>query len=326
MSDIPEANFISRETAMTSDAGYQIRTMSRSDLDVAIAWAASEGWNPGLHDAETFYHTDPNGFFMGYLGGEPIASLSAVRYGDRFGFIGFYIVHPNFRGQGYGFKLWQAGMEYLAGRTIGLDGVVAQQANYQKSGFTLAYRNIRYEGTGQLGRSPRPMTRAETLDTLKQATQPLTSDTIDSLLLAYDREFFPDTRTEFLRRWVVQPKSYGVVLTQNHRLAGYGVVRPCQTGYKIGPLFADTVEVAEAIFLTLKNHMDVMEKQRGFTEEATAIAYPFYLDVPEPNAQAIALAQHYEMTPMFETARMYTPQIPDLPVYRIFGVTTFELG
>ena len=30
---------------------------------------------------------------------------------------------------------------------IGLDGVVAQQENYRKSGFELAYANVRYGGT-----------------------------------------------------------------------------------------------------------------------------------------------------------------------------------
>ncbi len=85
---------------MTSDS-YQIRTMTRGELEVAIAWAAAEGWNPGLQDADCFYGTDPTGFLMGFLNNEPIASISAVKYGESFGFIGFYIVKPGFRGQGY---------------------------------------------------------------------------------------------------------------------------------------------------------------------------------------------------------------------------------
>ena len=79
--------------------------------------------------------------------------ISAVRYGSGFGFIGFYIVRPNFRGQGYGLQIWNAAMARLAGRTIGLDGVVAQQDNYRKSGFVLAWNNARFEG---LGGGPRP--------------------------------------------------------------------------------------------------------------------------------------------------------------------------
>ncbi len=41
----------------------------------------------------------------------------------------------------YGVEPWNSW------RTIGLDGVLAQQENYRKSGFQLAYRNIRYCGT-----------------------------------------------------------------------------------------------------------------------------------------------------------------------------------
>jgi len=32
------------------------------------------------------------------------------------------------------------------------------------------------------------------------------------------------------------------------------------------------------------------------------------------------------MHPVFETARMYTGAIPELPMDRLFGVTSFELG
>ena len=39
-------------------------------------------------------------------------------------------------------------MTHLSGRTVGLDGVVAQQDNYRRSGFALAWRNARYEGLG----------------------------------------------------------------------------------------------------------------------------------------------------------------------------------
>lgn len=43
-------------------------------------------------------------------------------------------------------RIWQHGMRYLGDRNVGLDGVVPQQANDRKSGFRLAYRNIRYQG------------------------------------------------------------------------------------------------------------------------------------------------------------------------------------
>jgi len=94
---------------------YHIRPMRREEIDLAIEWAAREGWNPGLHDADAFHVADPQGFLIGLLDGEPVATLSAVRYGADFGFMGFYIVDPACRGKGYGLQLWNVGWGHLAG-------------------------------------------------------------------------------------------------------------------------------------------------------------------------------------------------------------------
>ena len=135
---------------MASNEKFVIRTMRRDDVESALDWAAKEGWNPGIHDADCFYFTDPQGFFIGEIVGEPIGCIAAVAYNDSFGFIGLYIVKPEFRGKGYGTALWKSGMNHLGNRIIGLDGVIDQQENYKKSGFRLAYRNIRYEGIGKV--------------------------------------------------------------------------------------------------------------------------------------------------------------------------------
>nr|WP_232220763.1 hypothetical protein [Legionella tunisiensis] len=44
---------------------YLVERMNKDEVNIAIAWAANEGWNPGLHDAECFYQTDPHGFLLG---------------------------------------------------------------------------------------------------------------------------------------------------------------------------------------------------------------------------------------------------------------------
>mgnify|MGYP001794986452 CR=1 FL=1 len=301
-----------------TDSSYTIKPMTRDNLALAVEWAAAEGWNPGLHDVDYFYAADPNGFLMGFLGDEPIASISVVKYGETFGFLGFYIVRPEFRGRGYGWQLWQAGLNYLNGCNIGLDGVVEQQNNYVKSGFKLAHRNIRYEGISKSDQIPSFASSQLTSSAEDTITLlPLSSIPWDAIV-EYDSAMFQSNRASFLKEWTGSPHhtALGLVSTyadnEEPKLLGYGVLRPCREGYKIGPLFADTAEVAEAIFLELISQVEASSA--------------FYLDVPEVNAAAVALAEKYRMTSVFETARMYTQEPPPLPLDRIFGITTFELG
>ena len=283
----------------TKTGRYRIRAMTRQQVVTAIEWAAAEGWNPGLHDAPCFHAADPSGFLVGLLDGNPVATISAVRYGSSFGFLGLYIVKPPHRGRGYGLQLWNAGLAHLRQRTIGLDGVVAQQPNYRRSGFVLAYRNVRYQGTG---RANVPEDRR---------IVPLSSMSFDDVS-AYDRSLFPADRAAFLECWIRQPQSTAFGIRREGKLAGYGVIRAARTGYKIGPLFADDPDLAEALF-------------DGLTAGVPSGA-AFFIDTPQTNATAVALAERHGMTAVFETARMYAGQAPDLPMSRLFGVTTFELG
>ena len=278
---------------------FTIRKMGRKDLDVAVEWAAREGWNPGLYDADCFYKCDPNGFLIGLLGNKPIACISVVKYNQTFGFLGFYIVHPEYRGQGYGLKIWNAGLEYLGNVNIGLDGVVAQQENYKKSGFDLAYRNIRYRGFRQKENG-----RFHNIKLLSKLDFEKIAD--------YDNHFFPAERGLFLKSWIQQPLSTALGYVTHNKLRGYGVIRRCREGCKIGPLFADTPEIANEIFLDLVGSLKQCES--------------YFLDIPEINPYAQNLVKQYNMVKVFETARMYTRETPDISIENVYGVTTFELG
>ena len=280
-----------------------ISTMSAAEVRIAIDWAAAEGWNPGINDAEPFYAADPGGFLIGRVRGEPVAVISAVRYGADFGFIGLYIVKPGWRGLGHGWAIWQAAMTRLAGRNVGLDGVVAQQDNYRRSGFVYAHRNVRYQGTAGPGEMP----------ALPAGTQvlPLAGFPEDELA-ACDALCFPTPRAAFLRRWISQPGTSALGLLRDGRLAGYGVIRPCRSGYKIGPLFADDADGAAALLAALRG--------------AAPAGSPLFLDAPECNSAAVALAERQGMSVMFETARMYTGPVPQIASERVFGITSFELG
>ncbi|MFM1878931.1 MAG: hypothetical protein RLZZ241_1797 [Bacteroidota bacterium] len=279
---------------------YFIRNIQFEEMNTLVDWAAKEGWNPGLQDATAFFAADPNGFFIGMLNGEPISCISAVKYSESFGFIGFYIVKPEYRGQGFGIKIWNHALQYLKNCTIGLDGVVAQQENYRKSGFKLAYNNARYEGISP-GKSNR-----ENLNIIEPSAVSWDA------LCNYDYLHFTQFRLDFLQNWIAPRESRALVYQDGRKISGYGVIRKCQIGYKIGPLFADNPEIAENLFDALS----------GYPEKGS----PIYLDIPVVNSQARNLALKKHMQIVFETARMYSGVFPVLPLEQVYGVTSFELG
>jgi hypothetical protein len=277
-----------------------IRILQRDEIRLAIDWAADEGWNPGLHDAASFHAADPQGFLVAEVDGVPVGCISAVAYGTSFGFIGLYIVAPAWRGRGFGLRLWNAGMSRLAGRVVGLDGVPAQQENYRRSGFALAWRNVRYAGTAcNSGRR------------LPDAVVPLARIDPDTLCRK-DQDVFPASRRAFLEAWCATPESTGLAWQADGRLGGWGLIRRCRTGFKIGPLVADDPAIASALYAGLC--------------DAVPPGEAVFFDVPQPNADAVALAQAHGLRSVFETARMYAGAAPACRLETVYGVTTFELG
>jgi GNAT superfamily N-acetyltransferase len=280
--------------------GYITRAMTRAEIELAVDWAAAEGWNPGAQDAACFASVDPVGFIGGFLDDRMIASLSVVNYDASFAFLGFYIVASDHRGKGYGYRLWQAGMAHADGRLIGLDGVVAEQENYKRSGFELAYRNIRHGGVPTGVPSASSDVRVQAIAGANPAIQTM------------DDRIFPVPRSEFIDVWLSANGHLARAAYRGDTLVGFAVARPCRQGWKIGPLVGDDRVVAESLLA------DLLVAIGPGTE--------VFLDTPEPNADAVALATSLGLVPVFETARMYTGPAPAIDIARTFGVTTFELG
>ena len=277
----------------------QVITLDPAQAATAVEWAAAEGWNPGLADLPCFLVQD-GGLFLAVEEGGALASvIAATRYGAEFGFIGFYIARPARRGQGLGMEVWRAGMERLAGRLVGLDGVVAQQENYRKSGFSLAWNNIRFGGVPAAPPPP------------ASGIVP-TADVPFAALAALDRSVFPAEREAFLRAWLTAPGHVALAAVQDGAVTGFGVIRPAREGHKLSPLVAEDAATAEALAAAL-----IARVPPGG---------PVFLDVPEPQREAVRLAESLGLKPVFETARMYTGPAPSLRLDRLYGITSFELG
>ncbi|MFE4620139.1 GNAT family N-acetyltransferase [Streptomyces sp. NPDC056747] len=287
--------------APASSGSLSVAPATPGDWALVCSWAAEEGWNPGRSDVPAFFAQDPGGFFLGRVDGEPVSAISVVNYSDTYAFLGFYLVRPEFRGLGHGLATWRAALAHAGDRSVGLDGVPAQQDNYRRSGFTTAYRTARF--VGEVPAPDRPVAGVVPGATLDPAA-----------IGAYDNACHHADRPRFLVRWTTTPGHRVLVRVVDGRPAGYGVVRPARDTARVGPLFADTPADAAALLDALA------AEARDFG--ATRIA----VDMPESNPAAARLALERGLEPTFETARMYTGPVRPVARERVFGVTTLELG
>lgn len=271
-----------------------MRTATADEVGLIIDWAADEGWNPGLDDARAFHAADPEGFFVAEEDGEIVAAISVVNHSDSFAFLGLYLCRPDWRGRGVAFALWKHALAHAGERTVGLDGVAEQQANYARSGFALTGATSRFEGAAR----PAPALRGATPEDLPA-------------LAALDETANGITRPRFLGAWLADCDTRRtLVLDGPEGPAGFATARLCREGCKIGPVVAPDGESALAL-------ADAAAAALG--------AEAFIIDVPSAQGGFREALKARGFVATFETARMYRGTPPEA-ADTLYAVATLELG
>jgi len=279
---------------------YKIRQMTEEDAGQAWEWAGQEGWNPGLHDRELITANNPEGCFAGILDGKMVSSIVAAQYQRKYGFLGLYIVAPEYRGRGYGRAIWEHAINYLTGEVgvecIGLDSVLASEALYKRSGFQPSYKIWQYKGV--VSRS------------FKRVCPPIGERHFPDIA-DYDLKVFMMDRASFLHGFIFKAEAKTAEAYAGGKLAGFAVAHPCFEGYKIGPLFADDIEVARMLLESL------LAELPGQTVNVKAA---------ESNSLAIRLFTNFGMRPDSPTVRMYTSHKYQQDIRYVYGITTRVVG
>lgn len=293
---------MSGEKLVIKAEDLDFRQLDRQGVETLVGWARDEGWDPGVNDAEIFYTSFPDGFYGFFAGAELVGGGSLAAYGGDYGFMGFFIVRPEYRSAGIGRALWLQRRDTLLARlkpgaAIGMDGVVAMQPFYRRGGFTL------------LDRDERRVRRGAAFPASLAVSAVGPGDF--AAIAARDRECFGFAREDFLRRWLFDGAARAFKYKGADGLAGFAVLRRTGNGYKIGPLFAAGLPAARELY------------------QACLAAVPgatVFLDIPMQNPAAVALAAEFNAQYVFECGRMYYGPPPVHRLDRVFGVTTFELG
>jgi hypothetical protein len=280
----------------------EFKKLNKLNLNTLLDWASKEGWNPGKNDADIFWANDPDAYYGLFENNELVAGGAITAYNKEFGFMGLFIVNPNYRKLGIGKKLWYLRRDLLIKRlksdaAIGMDGVVTMQPFYKQGGFNFAFKDTRY----QLQSAKR---------NYNENILSINPDDCNAII-KYDKICFGFERSSFIQLWLSQENSVSYQYQIDNKIQGYATVRKTELGYKIGPLFADSPLIAE----NLLNYC-----LSSFNDET------YFIDVPNVNLESTKLMVEYGGAAVFECGRMYYGTPPLLPMQKIYGITTLELG
>lgn len=273
----------------------EYRTASLSEVHGLMELAAAEGWNPGLDDPDAFFLADRDGFFGAFDGETHCGGISVVNHNPHFAFLGLYLMRPEYRGKGLGFSLWKYAIAHARERTIGLDGVEDQQANYAASGFETAGNTTRF--TGKIPGKRRDKVREVRDDEI-------------SKLIKMEAQASGVRKPSYLATWFQKTLTRRTFVFEDAgQIQGFCTMRQCLEGFKVGPFFARDTEIARQLLETVSAHQD---------SELT-------LDVPGSSRELEKVCQTFGMQAGFRTARMYRGPFTPVPE-TLFAVGSLELG
>jgi len=281
-----------------------IRPLTREELDLVLAWTDDES-APDPYDAAALWDADPTSLWGVEVDGVLVAAASTLAHQGQLGRIGFILVRPEMRRHGVG----QLAISFLVddllarlapGAAVTLDATEGISDHAERHGFVATHRLVRMRGTAEVGRRGPHTGEIRALPTLPF-----------ELVVGFDTAHTGVVRESLLRTWIAPPGGLGLGVYEAGDLLGMGVVRRSRSGVAVGPLYATEPDVAQDLFAAL---------------ESRFAGSPITIDVPEANADALALAAAHRLTRSSSRTAMVLGDPPLLPLDTVYGVTSYELG
>ncbi len=294
------------------DESFNIRPLQDSDIHHVTRWSRIEGFAPGTGDVGIYKHTDQQGLWIGSIGTTPIGCIAGIRYNQLYGFIGLFLVKKEHRGHGYGLKLWNQALDHLSDLPcVGLEAAPDRINDYSSWGFQPSSLTTRWELAkfDAISSKIQPNKLPNGITILEGKLIP------NNVVQAYDANREPSPRPHFLSDWLSHPAGDVLALIDDQGSChGFGRIRPCLLqkgeGWRIGPLLADTPQLAQLLLLKL------LDRHPGIV----------LIDSPGLNPFAPNLLISLGFQQISSTLRMYKGSQPPISMHEIYGLACLELG
>lgn len=264
---------------MPEPGGLAVRRLTREDIPFGMTLKNLAGWNQLSADWERFLNWEPEGCFLATWDGAPAGTATTIRYGDRFGWVGMVLVHPDLRRRGIGSALLMRSIGYLEERgcaAVKLDATPMGKQLYDTIGFRDEYLLERH-----VADAPAPGEQ--------EGVAPLTDDYLEAVC-ALDLEAFGADRSRVLRRLHAEADADAFVACEADRLTGHVFTRPGTNARYLGPWVARDEETAEALFCA------ALQSIAGC---------PVYVDIPLANPVTVGIVRRYGFEKQRHLIRMF---------------------
>ncbi len=287
-----------------SGSAVTLRRFTAADIPLAMELKNLAGWNQTEPDWAGYLEFEPEGCFVAELDGRACGTATAIRYGDRFGWIGMVLVHPDCRRFGIGTTLLRRVIGYLQQHGTGgvkLDATPMGRKVYVPIGFVDEYEVTRYEGVarasgGAIAPGIREMSPADIAG-----------------IAAFDAPIFGSERAAVLRSLSRRnPEMCFVTRDAAGAIAGYLIARQGQNAVQLGPWLARGTGVAAGLLAAFSRKVSGRR---------------VFVDVPHPNGAGLRLVEGLGFTVQRGFVRMYlgSNHHAGLPEF-VFGTSGAEKG
>jgi GNAT superfamily N-acetyltransferase len=274
--------------------------METSDIGAGMRLKEAAGWNQTEQDWRRLLALEPVGCFVACEGGRVCGTVTTLRYGMRFGWIGMLLTDPDSRRRGIGTRLLHEAVAYLECKgveTLRLDGTPMGYHLYLRHGFQDEYEVQRWEG----------ISRAQ----MHSGLPPLQEQDLEAVCTLDCRIFGADRSHLLSSLWRENP-SCSAVAHSAGTPAGFVLWRPGTRAWYLGPCSANSFEITERLLA------EMLSRVAG---------EPVFLDICTKNPGARELLEPLKFKYQRSLVRMYRGPhpCPGEP-HSVFAIAGPELG
>jgi GNAT superfamily N-acetyltransferase len=266
-----------------------IRTLTVEDIPAALQLSTLAGWNQTAGDWQLLLDLAPNGCFAIEVGGMVVATASLLSYGDRLGWIGMVLTHPEYRRRGFAKRLFASVLDHADSRgikTLKLDATDQGQPLYESYGFEIEQPVERWF------RPPSEVMK-------KSSTRAQSADCQDLDIAAFGAD--RSTLLEMLRR-------RGKCFTNSDV---YLLARPGRAAGYLGPFVARSRDAARDVLVQAISDSDTSG---------------IFWDLLPSNQDVVSLASELGFSAQRRLTRMFRGKQLRGRAELIYAIAGFELG